>query len=426
MNARSEWPQFRGPGGSGVGTHPRLPIDWSPTRGIAWSTPIPGRSWSSPVISGGRVVVTTVVRPGPGEEPRKGLYFGGERPEPPADTHAYRVLSLDLATGKVLWDRTVHEGIPRTPLHLKNTYGAETPVIADGMVVAKFGGVGLFALDLVSGAVRWRRSLPARKTRFGWGGASSPVVCAGRVIDVDDNEERSEIVATDLRDGKVAWRADRDEGSNWATPFVWSAGGRVDVVVSGSRAVRGYDPEGRERWHMRGMSSIAIPTPIAGGGLLYVTSGYVGDAYRPLHAIRPGPTGDITLPSDTFSSSRVAWSLPTAGPYNPTPVHHDGRLFVLFDRGLASCHDARTGRKLFDRQRLPDSYAFTASPWVAAGRIFCLDESGRCHVLASSDRFQWERACRFSEEDEMCMASPAMSGDRLVIRSASRLVCLRG
>ena len=426
MHASNDWPQFRGPEGSGVGTHPKSPIDWAPNRGIAWSRSIPGRSWSSPVIADGRVVATTVVRPGPGEEPRKGLYFGGERPEVPTEPQAYRVLCFDLASGKPLWERTVHEAPPSTPVHLKNTYGAETPVISGGLVVAKFGGVGLFGLDLKTGAVRWRRTLAPRKTRFGWGGASSPVVCSGRVIDVDDNEERSEIVATDLRDGRVAWRTARDEGSNWATPFVWRTGDRVDIVTAGSRAIRGYDPDGRERWSMRGMSSIAIPTPFAGGGLLYVTSGYVGDAYRPLHAIRPSPVGDITLPDATFSSKHVAWSLPTAGPYNPTPVLHDGRLFVLFDRGLASCHDARTGRKLYDRQRLDGSFAFTASPWAAAGRIFCLDESGRCHVLGASDRFVPERICRFSEEEEMCMATPALSGDRLVIRTAGRLVCIRG
>lgn len=421
----SDWPQFRGPGGCGVGVHPKLPVQWSPEKGIAWSTPLPGRSWSSPVIADGRVYCTAVVRPTAGEAPRKGLYFGGERPEPPTDRHAFRVVCLDLNTGKTVWDRVVHEGPPRTSVHLKNTYGAETPVVDGNTVVALFGGLGMFALDTRSGRVRWERRLEPRKTRYGWGSAASPIVHAGRVFHVDDNDDKSEMTCIDIRDGRTVWRVDRDEKSNWATPMAWRTGARTEIVTSGSKAVRSYDTDGNLVWSLRGMSTIAIPTPIVGDGLLFVTSGYVGDALRPLYAIRPGATGDITLASGETSSRAIAWSSPTAGPYNPTPVHADGRLYVLFDRGLLSCHDARTGRKFYDRERLPEGFAFTTSPWCAAGRVFCLNEEGKCFVVKMGDRFELENVLRFGAEEEMCMASPAMAGDRLVIRTASRVLCLR-
>ena len=426
MVVSENWPQFRGPGGAGVGTHPRLPVSWAPGRGIAWSIAMPGRSWSSPVIASGRVLLTSVVRPSPGEAPRKGLYFGGERPDIPTEAYRFRVHCLDLESGRTIWETTVHEGAPKTSIHLKNSYGAETPVVAGDTLVALFGGLGMFGLDIRSGKVRWERRHAPRKTRFGWGSASSPVAHGGLVLHVDDNDERSEMTALDIRDGRPVWRVDRDEKSNWATPFVWRTGSRVEIVTAGSRAVRSYDLDGKLLWSLRGMSSIAIPTPIAGDGLLFVTSGYVGDALRPLYAIRPGASGDITLPSGEMSSRAIAWSSPTSGPYNPTPVHHDGRLYVLFDRGLLSCHDARTGKKLYDRERLPEGFAFTSSPWVASGRVFCLNEEGKCFVVRAGDRFELENVLRFGADEEMCMASPAMSGDRLVVRTAERVLCLRG
>jgi outer membrane protein assembly factor BamB len=173
------------------------------------------------------------------------------------------------------------------------------------------------------------------------------------------------------------------------------------------------------------MSSIVIPTPLAGSGLLFVTSGYVGDKVRPLYAIRPGASGDITLKPGETNNEFIAWSNPVAGPYNPSPLYYDGRLYVLYDRGLVSCHDAKTGRLLYDRERLPEGLAFTSSPWAAAGRVFCLNEDGVCYVLRAGDQFELLHTNRLAEDD-MCMATPALAGDRLLIRTAARIYCLRG
>jgi outer membrane protein assembly factor BamB len=422
--ASDNWPQFRGPNASGVSTNINLPDKWSATENVAWKTDLPGRSWSSPIVWGDRVFLTAAVNSSESELPKKGLYFGGNRPEPPQSEHQWKVLCLDLATGKVQWEKTVHRGAPPTPIHVKNSYGAETPVTDGERVYALFGNIGVFTFTVEGGEV-WSKRLEPRKTRFGWGTAASPVLHGERLFVVNDNSEQAELFALEAKTGKELWRVDRDEKSNWATPFIWNSGQRTELVTAGSRAVRSYDLEGKLLWSFRGMSSIAIPTPFAGDGLLFISSGYVGDKLRPLYAIRPGASGDITLKPGETNNQFIAWSNPVGGPYNPSPLFYEGHVYVLYDRGLVSCYDAKTGQMLYDRERLPDGLAFTSSPWGAGGRVFCLNEDGVCYVLRAGDKFELLHTNKLADGD-MCMATPALAGDRLLIRTAARLYCIRG
>jgi len=417
------WPQFRGPQAAGVSSNPDLPNQWSATENVEWKTDLPGRSWSSPIVWDGKVFVTAVVNLGDSEPPKKGLYFGGNRPEPPKSEHVFKVVGLDLVTGKILWEQVLHRGQPQTAVHLKSSYGAETPVTDGERVYAVFGGLGVHALTLAGEEV-WSHKLEPRPVRYGWGYAASPVLHEGRIYLVNDNDERSEVFALDAKTGRELWRVDRDEKSNWSTPFIWQNSGRTELVTSGTGAVRSYDLEGNLLWSFRGMSVITIPTPFAGDGLLFVSSGYVGDKVRPLYAIRPGAGGDITLQPGETSNEFVAWSDPTGGPYNPSPLFYQGRVYVLLDRGLVSCYDAKSGAKLYDRERLPNGFAFTSSPWAAGGRVFCLNEDGVCYVLRAGDKFELLHTNRLADDD-MCMATPAMVDDRLLIRTAARVYCIR-
>jgi outer membrane protein assembly factor BamB len=414
------WPQFRGPNAAGVGASRTLPTRWSATENIAWRTALTGKSWSSPIVWGDKIFVTAVVRPSEGEKPKKGLYFGGERLELPKDEHVFNVLCLSLTTGKMLWQKTVFHGPPTTTVHLKNSYGAETPVTDGERVYTLFGGLGLFTLDAKSGKELWSKKLEPRKTRFGWGYAASPVLHQGKLFLLNDNDEKAELLAFDAKTGKPLWHVERDEKSNWATPFAWQSGGRTELVVPGTRAVRSYDPQdGKLLWSLKGMSSITIPTPTTGEGLLFVSSGYVGDTLRPLYAIRPGASGDIT-----GSATAIAWSNPAAGPYNPSPLFYEGRIYVLYDRGLFSAFEAKTGKQLYDRERLPIGSGFTASPWAANGKIYCLSEDGVCYVLRAGDKFELLQTNRLTDDD-MCMATPALAGERLLIRTANTLYCVK-
>ncbi len=421
--ARSQnWPQFRGSKSLGTAEGASLPEKWSATENVAWKTDIPGRGWSSPIVWGNRVFLTSVVNKGDGEPPKKGLYFGGERKTPTSE-HEWKLFCLDLNSGKVLWDQTVYHGTPKTSIHLKNTFASETPVTDGERVYALFGSLGIYCYDMAGKPV-WSKSFEPHATRNGWGTAASPALYRDRIYIVNDNEEQSYLLALDKRTGKEIWRVDRDEKSNWSSPFIWEHDGKAEIVTAGTGKVRSYDLDGKLLWWLTGMSSITIATPYAEKGLLYISSGYVGDRKRPIYAIKPGASGDITLPTDQTSSDYIAWSRPAVAPYNPSTLSYDGRLYVLYDFGMLSCFNAAAGDQLVDKERLPNGFHFTSSPWAYNGKVFCLNEDGLTFVLRAGDKFEIIRTNPLAEDD-MCMATPAIAGDRLIIRTSARVYCIR-
>jgi outer membrane protein assembly factor BamB len=415
--ANDRWPQFRGPQSSGVAEDATLPDTWSATENVVWKADIPGTGWSSPIVWGDNIFVTSVVSTLEGEKPKKGLYFGGER-KAPEDAHRWMVYCLDWKTGRIRWEREVHRGVPTGPRHLKNSYASETPATDGERLYAYFGNLGLFCFDL-KGKPLWAKKWGPFKTRYGWGTAASPVVYKDRVYVVNDNDEQSFIVALDKKTGAQAWRVEREEGSNWATPYVWETAARTQIITPGTKRVRSYDLGGKLLWELTGMSSIAIPTPLAKSNLLYVTSGYVGDQHRPVYAIRPGATGDISLKQGETSNAYIAWYLPQAGPYNPSPIVYGDYYYTLLDRGFFTCHDAKTGKEIYGKQRIEaGAGAFTSSPWAYNGKIFCLSEDGDTFVIQAGPEY---KLVGKNSLGEMCMATPAIARGSLIIRTASRL-----
>ncbi|MBX3423089.1 MAG: PQQ-binding-like beta-propeller repeat protein [Pirellulaceae bacterium] len=421
--ADNNWPGFRGPGARGIAEGGHLPDRWSTTENVAWKRDIPGRGWSSPVVWGNQVFLTTVINTGETEEAKKGLYFGGERLKPPETVHQWKVLCLSLDSGEVQWERQVHEGIPSSSMHIKNSFASETAVTDGQRVYFCFGNLGIFCFDLAGNEV-WRRDLAAHQTRFGWGPAASPVLHHGRLYLCNDNEEESYLLALDASTGSEVWKKPRDEKSNWSTPYVWSTAGRTEIVTPGTGQVRSYDLDGNILWTLKGMSSITIATPYEADGLLYISSGYVMDNRRPIYAIRPGASGDISLAEGETSNQYIAWSQPQGAPYNPSSLVYDGRLYVLYDRGLMACYNAVTGQELYSKQRLPNGRAFTSSPWAYDGKVFCLNEDGVTFVVQAGDQFKLLHTNPL-EEDDMGMATPAIVGNRLLLRTAERMYCIK-
>jgi outer membrane protein assembly factor BamB len=428
VSAEQEWPQFRGAKSGVAADDPALPDVWSTTQNVAWKIDVPGRGWSSPVVSGDHVFITAAVnskgseealKPVPEYTPRSfGGTMSGQDLTRSTDPHRWVLYDVDFNTGKIRWEQTIRTTAPPEPKHQKNSYASETPITDGERVYAYFGNLGLFAFDM-SGKPVWSKPMDAFKVRNGWWHAASPVLHRDRLYIVNDNDERSFLAAFDRKSGEELWRTIREEGSNWATPFVWENGTRTEIVTAGTKRVRSYDLNGKLLWEFSGMSSIDIPTPLAAHGLLFITSGYPGDPLRPAYAIRPGASGDISLKKDETSNAFIVWSNPALGPYNPSPLVYGDYYYTLFDRGFFTCHDAKTGKEIYGRQRITtEATGFTASPWAYNGKIFATSEDGDTYVIQAGPEF---KVLGKNSLDEMTLATPAVARGSVIIRTASKL-----
>lgn len=417
--AADNWSQFRGPGSRGLGVGEAFPPStWSATENVAWRRPLSGTGWSSPVVWGNRIFLTAARSTGEVEPIKKGLYFGGNRLEPPKEEHVWTATAVDLDSGDLLWERELHRGVPATPRHLKNSYASETPTSDGERLYVHFGHLGTFALNF-DGEIVWRKSWSPQEMRFGWGTAASPIFHAGRLYLVNDSEEESTLTVLEAATGRQIYQIPRDEPSNWTTPFIWQNDQRTEIVIPGRTKVRSYDLDGKVLWELGGMSSIVIPTPFSAHGLLYVTSGYVGDEVRPVFAVRPGAEGDISLKEGETKNSAIAWCLPQGGPYNPSPLVYGDLYYTLYDRGFLTCHDARTGEEVYGKKRFrPGASAFTASPWAYDGKIFCLSEDGDCFVVQAGPEY---KLLAENSIPELSMATPAAVDNSLILRTAAAL-----
>jgi outer membrane protein assembly factor BamB len=416
--AEVNWPGFRGPL-CGVVEDDVLPVSWSITENVRWKIDVVGRAWSSPVVWDDKIFLTTVASEGHVEEAKKGLYFGGNRNKPPSAIHHWIVYCYDWASGKTLWQKTVHTGKPAEPVHIKNTYASETPVTDGERVYFYFGNVGVFCFDL-QGKEVWRKRLDPVKIRYNWGMAASPLLHGDNLFIVNDNDEKSYLLALDKKTGDEVFRVHRDEKSNWVTPYIWENSERTELVTCGTGKVRSYDLKGQLLWELGGMSVIAIPTPVECNGLLYLCSGYVGDKKnRPIYAVKAGAAGDITPEDEQDTGKYIAWHHKFGGPYNPSPIAYGDYLYILYDRGTVSCYEGRTGKLIYEKQQLAkDARAFTVSPWANDGKLFFLSEDGDTFVVKAGPEF---KVLGRNALNEMCMAIPATLRGSIIIRTLNKL-----
>ena len=416
--AADNWPRFRGERAGVADDNPALPETWSQTENVAWKIPVPGLGWSSPIVWDDLIVVTSVVSDSPGSMPRIGLYEGHSTPGISTSEHRWIVMGIDFSDGHVRWEREIYRAVPDIGRHGKNSYASETPVTDGDRVYVYFGSVGLFAFDM-NGEPLWSTPMDPLATRAGWGTAASPVVHGDRIYIVNDNELQSFIAAFDTATGREVWRVDRDEGSNWSTPFVWQNDVRTEIVTTGTDKVRSYSLDGEPLWELSGMTWITAPTPFAEHGLLYISSGFVGDSVRPVYAVRPGAVGDISLNEERTRNEYIAWSNPKLGTYSTSALVYGDLYYTLLDRGFFLCHDARTGAEVYPRHRIARrATAFSASPWAYNGKVFALSEEGETFVIRAGPAFE---VIRSNVLDEMTLATPAIAQGSLIIRTTSQL-----
>ncbi|HWS88296.1 MAG TPA: PQQ-binding-like beta-propeller repeat protein [Pyrinomonadaceae bacterium] len=422
--AAQNWPQFRGAGASGVAEGRPAPVKWDATKsaGVVWKTPVPGLSHASPVVWGDRVFVVTAVSTDPKPEARFGLY-GDVEPVKDDPKHAWKVYALDKKTGKVVWERTAYEGIPKVKRHPKSSHAASTPATDGRVLVVNFGSEGLYAYDL-KGKLLWKQDLGVLDAGwfydpdYQWEYGSSPVIYKNLVIVQADIQKGSFIAAYDLKTGKQVWKTSRgDELPGWATPTVYEGKTRAEIVTSGTKAARGYDPlTGKELWRLSPNSEITTPTPIFAHDLIYVTSGY--RAPTPIYAIRPGATGDISLKDGKESSEFIAWSKPRGGPYMPTPIVYGDLLYILSNQGVVTAYQAKTGERVYQQRIADRGGAFTASPVAADGKVYLSSEDGEIFVFKAGPKHE---LLSVNPMGEVLMATPAISDGMLIVRGINHV-----
>jgi outer membrane protein assembly factor BamB len=412
------WPGWRGDG-QGVARSAAVPLEWSASTNVAWKAPIPGRGHSSPIVWGDRVFLTTALEGDvvPGAAAVRHVAEGQEFVHPDATgadrRHTYKLLSLDAKNGRVLWERTVWEGTPADSRHKKASFASPTAVTDGERVFAYFGSEGLYAYGF-DGTLAWKFD-PGVVATMGVGVGTSPVLYRDLVILLcdEDNGEKSFVVALDRRTGKEAWRAPRSVEVSWATPVLVSAGGRDELVASGSQLVVAYDPAtGRELWRMKGLESNAVTTPLVGDGVVVVSSGFPS---KTSIAVAPGGSGDVT------GSSRILWRYNKGSAYVPSPILYDGHVYLLTDKGLLTCLDARTGEVRYEGARPPVPASFTASPVAVNGHLLLTSQDGDTFVVKAGPRFE---VVRTNPLGEPVSASAAVAGGRLYLRGEAHLFAI--
>ena len=319
------WPGFRGPRASGVADGQSLPAAWDAAKStnVVWKTPIPGLSHSSPIVWEDQIFITTAISSNPNPTfaaKDRGIDLARDDVK-----HAWRIYCLDKRTGKVIWDKTAHEGVPRAKRHIKASQANSTPAIDGRYVVAMMGSEGLFAYDL-NGKLLWKQDLGvlnpglADDSTSEWGHASSPIIYKELVIVQCDGHKQSFIAAYDLKDGKRVWRVERGEITSWSTPTIYEGRNRTELVSNGGRYIRGYDPlTGRELWRFSdGTPGVNTQAPLIAHDLIFITGGYPPG--RAMYAFRPGANGDVSLKDGQEKNEFIAWRASKGSPYTPTPI----------------------------------------------------------------------------------------------------------
>ncbi len=420
-----DWPQFRGPAGSGVAEGAKPPVHWDAAKGsnIVWSAEIAGLANSSPIVWGDRVYVTTAISSDAKQTFRTGLY-GDTDPVNDSSPHKWKVIALDKTTGKVVWEQIAHEGVPKTKRHPKSSQASPSPATDGKVVVAYFGSEGLYAYS-TAGKLLWSKDLGLQNAGWffdpdsEWGAASSPVIYENKVIVQCDRQKDSFIAAFDLKDGKELWRTARAEIPSWGTPAIVRGTDRTEVATNGTKAIRGYDADtGKQLWTLGPNSEVTCTTPVSGHGLIFVTAGY--PPVQPIYAIKVGSSGDLTLKDGKESSDAIAWSKQRGGVYLPSPILYGEHLYTVSNNGILTAYEAKTGTRVY-QQRVGEGGSFVASPVAADGKLYIATEDGDVYVVKAGA--QYELLAK-NVIGEPILSTPALSGDLLIVRGARHVLAI--
>ena len=416
VNPLAQWGQWRGPLSTGAAPQADPPVEWSETKNILWKTELPGLGHSSPVVWGSLVFVTTAEITGPKK------LFTGVTPDGahnnlnPLFDHQFAVMAIDRQSGAVVWRRTIVTRQPHESTHETATWASNSPVTDGEHVLSFFGSNGLHCLD-IGGRLLWSRDFGDMQVKHGHGEGASPLLHGETVVVNWDHEGASFIVALAKRTGEELWRQPRDEVTSWATPIVVTHDGQAQVVVSGTRRVRGYDLKtGAIIWEVGGLPGNIVASPVSADGMVFAAGSY---EKQTLLAIRlTGAKGELT------GTQQIAWQKNRSTPYVPSPLLYDGWLYYLRHyQGVLSRVNAKTGDEPSGPFRLGSVFNIYSSPVAAAGRIYVTDRNGKTLVMSNDAE---PKAMTLNKLDDRFSASAALVGAAIFLRGEKFLYCIEG
>ncbi len=414
------WSQWRGSDGSGVSAETNLPAEWSSNKNIKWKTPLSGSGHSSPIVWGNRIFLTAEIEGDvvPGAAAVKHVAEGSDYKHPDAvgadRHHTFKVICVDRDKGKILWEQTAYEGTVFDDRHRKSSHASPTPATDGKNVFAYFGTEGLYCYDF-AGKLIWKAS-PGPIATLGMGTATSPVLFDDLVILQcdEDNGEKSFIAAYDKKTGKETWKVPRKVQVSWTTPLIVRSPQRAELITSGNEFIISYDPKtGNELWRTKGHGSNAIASPLIGHGMVYITAGY---PLKRTLAIKLGVSGEL----DSLDAN-IVWRYNKGSAYVPSPILYGDYYYMMSDRGLMSCLDAKTGKLIYEGARLPMPATFTASPVAFDGKILLTSENGDTFVIKAGPQHE---VMATNSIDEPVYASPAICDGMIFIRGEKNLYCI--
>ncbi len=421
------WPSFRGKNAKGISENFSTPTSWSvvDAKNIKWKTEIPGLGHSSPIIWNDRIFVTTAISGKENPDLKVGLY-GNIAPVDDETVHQWKVYCLDKKTGKIIWEQTAFEGVPKVKRHPKSTHANSSPATDGKYVVAFFGSEGLYCYGM-KGKLIWKKDFGVLDSGFflvpnaQWGFASSPVIHDGVVVVQCDVQKNSFLAALDVKTGKELWRTPREEVPTWSTPTIHVGQQKTQVIVNGFKHIGGYDfKTGKELWKMSGGGDIPVPTPVVAHDLIFINNAH--GKMSPIYAIKSNAKGDISLRNNDISNTYIVWSVSRGGAYMQTPLIYDDYLYNLRGNGSLTCYRAKTGELVY-KENVGDMASFSASGVAADGKLYFPSEQGDIYVVKAGPEFE---LLSTNPMNDICMATPAISEGVLFFRTHHYLIAVSG
>jgi outer membrane protein assembly factor BamB len=428
---QADWPQFRGPNGRNNTETATPPTEWSQDKNLAWTAKIPGSGWAAPVVVGQMVFVSTAVTDPPiiPKDMMKGVMDPLSRPDPNAKGPKagpdikidWQVICLDLASGQQKWAKTAANGKPQYSIHPSNSFATETPCADAERVYAFFGQAGVVIAYDHAGKEVWKKDVGTFPGNADLGLGASPALHNGKLFIPLLNEKKATVLCLDAKTGNEDWKAEREKpGTSWATPFIWANSARTELVICGKGMVTGHDlKDGKELWRMTNIDSSFSSSPAATQDIIVFGNGGPGSK-SPLIAVKAGANGDISLKEKETANDYIAYFKLGSAPGMSSPVTVNDYLYVP-GQGTLACYEIKTGKQVF-KETLKGARMIASSPVVADGKMYITEESGKTIVVKAGTEFE---VLHTNNLDDLIWSSPAIAGDRLLIRGVKGLYCLK-